>query len=207
MAWSLNIRRIPRPFHSRQRFAPLACPTVVRMVRWAWFSALVLLSVFAVWLTFAFAPIRAYRIGRASWGMEPFEVSRWGGGAALFLFVLGHAVSPVLGPRRFLPRFVLELGDARHYRVPAEQRHVLTNAGELARAGEARRAVVCAGAIASALGIAAMGFLILRFSFHGPYQDPLEFLAYFYAATFALVTHAPRLVRVGPVSSGSQRSR
>ena len=73
----------------------------------------------------------------------------------------------------------------------------LTNAGSLKRAAEERRAVLNAVAIASALGIAGIGFTILRQTFHGPYQDPLEFLAYFYAALLTLLTHAPRLIGAG----------
>ena len=175
--------------------AARVCQTSVRAVRLAWGLALVWLGVFAVWLTAAVAPIRAQMMGpAASLRMEPFEVSSRGLVVVLVLFVVGHAVPTLLGPRRLAPRFELELGGARDYRSPAEQRRTLSNGDALACAADARRALACSAAVASALGIAFVGYFILRFSFHGPYQDPLEFLGYFYASLVVLATHAPRVM-------------
>lgn len=172
-------------------------------VRGTWIVAVVWLGVFAGWMTRVVAPVREYMRERSAWGMEPFEVSARGAVIVLVLFAVGHAVPLVLGGRRAVPRFSLELGSARHYRESAEQRLVLVNAMAVMRARTERAALGGAIGIASALAIACVGFLFLRHTFHGPHQDPLEFLAYFYAATVTLLTHAPRLIRVG---SGARTS-
>jgi hypothetical protein len=165
----------------------------VRAIRWAWALAFVWLGVSAVWLTAVFIPIREH-MRDSAYGMAPFEASSRPAMVVLALFALGHLVPVLFPPRRLAPRYVVTLGSARDYRTPAEQRVVLQNGDALARASDARGAVVCAMAVASALGIAWTGYSVLRHSFHGPHQDPLEFLAYFYAALFTLATHAPRLL-------------
>ncbi len=164
--------------------------------------AFVWLGVFALCLTRVLEPIRAYMRERSLTGMEPLSMSSLGLAVGLAFFVLGHVVPLLIRSRRMVPRFALELGAARHYRALAEQRRVLLNAETIARAIEERRALGCAVAIASALGIACIGFFILRRTFHGPHQDPMEFLAYFYLALFALVTHLPRVIATTRFSAG-----
>lgn len=162
-------------------------------MRVAWVLAFLWLTAFAGGLAVVFAPIRAYLEHVNRWGMDPFEVSPGGVAVALALFALGHGLPVLLRPRRLTPRFALELGGARHYRAPAERREILVNGDALERARAARRGLMIGIGVTSALGIASTGYFVLRFTFHGPRQDPLEFLAYFWFALFTLVTHAPRV--------------